>query len=108
MTDLAGRGPLGQKVKAERGTEAAKRHMENVARLPCVICGWFPVEVHHCISGRFGSRKASDFDTIPLCLLCHRGPEGIHSNKAAFEAAHGPDTDYLPRVAAMIKERTTT
>lgn len=33
--------------KAERGTKSAKAHMARVAKLPCVICGCRPVEVHH-------------------------------------------------------------
>ena len=73
--------------------------MGRVGELPCVICGAQPVERHHCISGRFSQRKASDFDTIPLCFNHHRGPEGIHTNKAAWEAEYSPDTDYLPIVA---------
>lgn len=98
MADLAGRPPLGQKPpKPERKTNAARAHMAYVASLPCCICGAFPVEVHHAISGRFGSRRASDFDTLPLCYNHHRGPDGIHTAKAAWEAAHGPDTAYIVR-----------
>lgn len=102
--NLAGRPPLGLKMpKPERGTAAARVHMARVAQLPCVICGNRDVEVHHCISARHGSRKRSDFDTIPLCVAHHRiGPEAIHQNKAAWEALHGPDTDFLPVVADML------
>ena len=78
--------------------------MARVAGLSCVLCGSGPVEVHHCISGRYGSRKASDFDTIPLCLHHHRGAIGIHADKARWEALHGPDTDYLPIVARMLND----
>lgn len=79
--------------------------MARVAQLACVICGARPVEVHHVISGRYGQRKASDLDTIPLCYLHHRGAEGIHTSKRAWEAAHGLDTDYLPIVARLVKEK---
>jgi hypothetical protein len=93
MTDP--RGPLGQKPpKPVRGSKG-KAHMAKVARLPCVICGAWPVEVHHVISGRYGRGKASDLDTIPLCYAHHRGPEGIHASKRAWEARHGMDYDYL-------------
>lgn len=106
--DFAGRGPVGLKEpKPVRGTKAAKDHMARVAALPCVICGYWPVEVHHCISGRYGQQKASDFDTIPLCYPCHQGPQGIHANKAAWEAVNGPDTDFLPVVADMLAGELT-
>ena len=103
MSNLGGRPPLGQKVpKPIRGTDAAKAHMARVAGLPCVICGSRPVEVHHCISGRYGSRKVSDFDTIPLCYDHHRGALGIHTDKSAWEAEHGPDTGFLDAVRRAI------
>jgi len=104
VSNLTGRGPLGQKAqKPERGTGAAKAHMAAVARLGCVCCGARPVSVHHCISGRYGSRKVSDFDTIPLCYDHHQGAGGIHQDKAAWEAGWGMDTDYLPLVAMLLK-----
>lgn len=105
--DLAGRGALGQKAaKPVRGTAEAKRHLARVAQLPCCACHRpGPSEVHHCISGRFGQRKASDMDTISLCPLCHRlGPDAIHQNKRAWEAAHGPDYGFLPLVSAWLNE----
>lgn len=106
MPDLLGRGPLGLKVgNPKRGTAEGRRHMAKVAAMPCVICGHPPPsQCHHCISGRYGQRKASDFETIPLCWLHHQGPEGIHANKRAWEDLHGPDTGFLPIVAAMIEK----
>ncbi len=108
MTFLArAKGPMGQKpVKPSKA--AGKAHMARVAQLNCVICGKEgPSEVHHCISGRYGQRKASDFDTIPLCYRDHRGPDGIHANKAAWEERNGPDTDFLPVVADMLAGQLT-
>ena len=77
--------------------------MAKVAQLPCIICGAWPVTVHHCISGRFSQRKASDFETVPLCHHHHQGADGIHTNKTAWEAKYGPDTGFLPLVADMVK-----
>ena len=103
MSNLTGRPALGQKApKPIRGTDAAKVHMARVAALPCVLCQSRPVEVHHCISGRYGSRKVSDFDTIPLCHDHHRGVNGIHADKTRWQWRYGNDTDYLPVVARMI------
>ena len=95
MSNLAGKPPLGQKTGNPKSTAAGKAHMAKVAQRPCVICGAWPVTVHHCISGRFGQRKASDFDTIPLCHFHHQGDDGIHTSKRAWEAKYGLDTDYL-------------
>lgn len=95
MADLAGRPPLGQKTGNPKPSAAGKAHMAEVAQRGCAICGARPVSVHHCISGRFGQRKASDFDTIALCHFHHQGADGIHTSKRAWEAKYGLDTDYL-------------
>jgi hypothetical protein len=55
----------------------AQQHMAEVARLPCAVCmlklsAWTPAEVHHVEHGR------SDWLTVPLCPVHHRGPTGIH------------------------------
>lgn len=103
--DLAGRGPIGPKPdKPIRGTAASKAHMKRVKKLPCVVCGKSgPSDAHHVISGRYGSAKASDFETISLCKAHHQhGPYAIHQDKTAWEEANGPDYGFLPIVAAML------
>jgi len=102
MTNLAHREPLGLKQpKPVRGTAEAKRHLARVKQLPCVICAAPPPsDAHHCFSGRYGSRKAIDFETIPLCKNCHQhGPSAIHNDKAGWAERYGNDYDYLPTVA---------
>jgi hypothetical protein len=100
------RAPLG--LKARPPSKAfGKLHMAKVARIPCVICGCWPVEVHHCISERFSQRKAWDTETIPLCVNHHRGPDGIHTDKAAWESKYGLDKNYLSTVADMIAGELT-
>lgn len=99
------REPLGLKQpKPVRGTAEAKRHLARVKQLPCVICAAPPPsDAHHCFSGRYGSRKASDFETIPLCKACHQhGPLAIHQDKAGWEMRNGFDYEYLPVVADML------
>ena len=121
MSNLAGKPPLGlndrdkpkepktrkpvRKVSRKREAylasqerEAGKAHMAKVASLPCVCCGYWPVEVHHCKSG--GPR--SDMRVIPLCHNHHRGPEGFHTQRETWEGLYGLDADYLPVVADMI------
>ena len=108
MSNLSGRGPLGLKAgKGKNGTAAGLEHMRRVKQLPCVICqAPPPSDAHHCISGRYGSRRASDFETIPLCKECHQdGPMAIHRAKESWERMHGPDTDYLPLVARWLNTK---
>lgn len=66
---------------------AGKRHMGRVAQLPCVLCGQSPVEVHHIRAGEVAGagQRGPDFLTIPVCTSCHRGPMGIHGNKAMLK-----------------------
>lgn len=99
--NLANRPPAGQKTQKQPRDRA---HMARVAELPCVICGKpGPSEVHHCICGRYGQRRASDRETIPLCIWCHRfGLEAIHSDKAGWIARNGNDFEFLPVVADML------
>ena len=100
MSNLAGLPPLGQKTGKPKKDTA---RLAEIARMGCEICGSRPIQVHHCISGRYSQRKAPDSDTIPLCWNHHLGPDGIHTNKAAWEAIHGPDHGFLPAVNARLK-----
>lgn len=74
----------------------SKAHMGKVAELGCIICrrnGYpdTPSEVHHIRTGTGAGRRSSDFDTIPLCFLHHRGSnEAIHvMGRKAWERFHG-------------------
>jgi hypothetical protein len=110
MAGLTRKTPL-RKVSAKRrayrasqdGQEALE-HMRQVKGLPCVICGSAPPsEAHHVICDRYGTRKANDFDTIPLCARHHReGPDAIHNGKASWVAKYGPDHAYLETVRRML------
>ena len=53
-------------------TAAEKAHMGRVAALGCCLCrryGWYgtPAEVHHIRTGTGAGKRASHYDTIPLC-----------------------------------------
>lgn len=87
--------------KPERGTARARRHMELVAQSPCVICGRWPVVVHHVIHDRHSQRRASDLDTIPLCPIHH---DALHADPAGWRAVHGPDHRFLALTRATIRE----
>jgi hypothetical protein len=118
--DLAGRPPLGPKPpKKPKGPrkpiprQSAKRkaylasdarveglaHMERVAALPCLVCGAWPVEVHHEDTPR------SDFNVLPLCPPHHRrefGPGAYHYSPKAFYALHGTSEGLLGKVSRIL------
>lgn len=59
-------------------TKAEKNHMDKVAQLPCAVCSRFGVHVHHIRTGIGMGRRATAFQTIPLCHEHHQGMTGIH------------------------------
>lgn len=90
--------------KARAYTPVAEReHMGRVASLGCCVCrnlgfGASPAEVHHLRTGTGAGRRASNFDTIPLCPNHHRlGGSGvaIHAGKQSFEARYGTELELL-------------
>lgn len=111
MNDFGDRGPMGLKEDVQRENPA---HMGRVAELPCVICEFFqmvqlsPTQVHHCIHGRYSSRRAPDEDTLPLCEGHHQGlldvtKLALHRHPERWEMTYGSDTDWLPRVKQKLK-----
>lgn len=102
MTNLANRPPLGLKPAKEAPDPA---RMAKVKQLPCVVCGAPPPsDAHHCICGRYGTRKAPDSMTIPLCKECHQdGPQAIHRGKASWIARNGNDFEFLDAVNEQIE-----
>ena len=108
-----------RKVSAKRaayrksGTgKLALLYMGLVKMLPCAVTGIpGPCDAHHPCHDRFGTRKASDFDTIPLSKPYHQdGPEAIHTNKSEWRDKHGPDHSYIEQtrqaVLDMVDQRT--
>lgn len=67
-----------------------REYMGKVAQLPCAICGVYGVHVHHIRTGIGIGRRASNFDTLPLCPEHHQGKSGIHGmGRKAWELHHG-------------------
>lgn len=99
------RVPLGLKegkgkTRRDPKTRAERKHMEAVAGLPCLVCGAWPVEVHHEGTPR------SNLRVLPLCPRHHRreyGPGAYHYSKGAFYAAHGSSEALLLRVSRMLR-----
>lgn len=93
-----------RKYRASKEGQEALVYMGKVKQLPCAVCGApAPSEVHHVIHGRYGSAKASDFDTIPLCSSCHRtGPDAIHRGKESWRKKFGNDYDYIKQTQKAV------
>lgn len=74
-------------------------HMGRVAMLPCLVCGAWPVEVHH------EGKPRCDKRVLPLCAPHHRrefGRGAYHYSPRAFYAAHGDSRLLLAKVADML------
>lgn len=99
--------PKKAKHRASQAGQAGAEHMLKVKALPCCVCGAPPPsDAHHVIHDRFGSRKSSDFDTIPLCEAHHQdGPLAIHNGKQRWREAYGPDHKYLDWTKKMLDKR---
>ena len=99
--------PASGKRRAYRASETGKLaslYMGLVKQLPCVICGEMGVDAHHVICDRYGARKSSDFDVIPLAPLYHRAdfPTGIHAGKETWREIWGADWLYIPATRAAV------
>jgi len=121
--NLLGKPPLGQKAPkppkkprkalprqskkrraylASDDRKAGLAHMQAVAGLCCLVCGVWPVEVHH------EGKPRSDMRCLPLCAAHHRrefGAGALHYSPRAFYALHGDSETLLKRVEAMLQRK---
>lgn len=83
-------------------TAAEKLHMARVAALGCVACrneglGVSPAIVHHIRTGQ-GRKRASDWDTFPLCPRHHLGYGiglSLHDGIKTWQAKFGTELELL-------------
>lgn len=81
--------------------------MAKIKELPCVLCSLLerpqeaPTEVHHIREGQGLAQRANDYLTVPLCVECHRGPNGIHGDRTYLRILKVTELDLL---AETIKE----
>jgi hypothetical protein len=64
-------------------TKAEREYLSRVADLGCILCKHLgyegtPAEIHHIRTGTGAGRRASHYDTLPLCPEHHRGQTGLH------------------------------
>lgn len=63
-------------------TKDEKDYLSRVVELGCAVCRRLgyddsPAEIHHIRTGQ-GRKRASHYDTVPMCFRHHRGNDGIH------------------------------
>lgn len=84
-----------------------------VAAMSCCICEEYglpqrsPTQVHHCIMGRYGTSRAPDSMTVPLCEGHHQGmfdtsKVALHREPDLWKREYGPDTDWISWVEARL------
>ena len=91
-------------------TNDERKHLARVAEIGCVLCNNLgiegsPAEIHHIRTGTGAGRKASHYETIPLCPAHHRtSNEALHvMGRKAFERYHGvTELELLARVRELI------
>jgi len=95
-------------VKGKTRTKAEKAHQDAVAGLGCYCCNkmgifndW--VSIHH-VDGR--TKPGAHMKVIPLCSPHHdyHQPEGLHANKARWEAKWGKQEQILIELQGMLDE----
>lgn len=87
---------------AKSATAKEKRHLNKVASMGCIVCcnlglGETPAEIHHIGNGTM-SKRASNYEAIPLCPIHHRtGGYGlaVHSGRKVWESAFGTEQELL-------------
>lgn len=93
-------------------TRTEAEYLRRVAELGCIVCanmGFYgaPAEIHHVRFNQGLAQRASDLDTIPLCLMHHRtGGYGIaiHAGKKAFEENFGTEQELLKQVKDALSD----
>jgi|TARA_R110000744_G_scaffold91932_2_gene178212 hypothetical protein len=87
-----------------KATEKEKKYMGRVAEMNCMLCNTHPVEVHHIREGQGMSQRASHYLTVPLCPSCHRGPVGVHGDKAMMKVQKIDELDMLAMTIAALND----
>lgn len=91
-----------QEPDTSRATPAELEHLGRVKGLRCVLCTRLLLsqdsltEVHHLRTEQGGAQRASHFLAAALCgERCHRGPHGIHGDRALLRQAQCTEIDLL-------------
>ena len=91
---------------------AERQHLGKVASIGCIACykqgtPGTQAEIHHPRAGNGMGKKASHYDSIPLCPMHHRGTAGlsvpsIHGSKNRFIEEFGTEAELLELTKTLI------
>jgi hypothetical protein len=78
-------------------TKTEREWMSKVAQMPCVVCGSWPVQVHHAGTGAGGRRD--HMKVLPVCFDHHQGKNGIHTlGRKKWQGIYGTETELLEKL----------
>lgn len=80
-----------------------REHLEKVAQQPCMVCGAWPVQVHHIETGM--GRKKDHLRVISLCYRHHQGEDGLHTiGRKAWVQRYGREVDLMAKMLERMSE----
>lgn len=87
-------------------------HLATIREMPCVLCEALgrsqvhPTEAHHVRIWEGAAQRAHDELAVPLCGEdCHRGPNGVHGDKALLLIAKVDEGDLLAMTVRKLMGR---
>ena len=83
-----------------------KKRFNELSEYGCCICRR-PAEIHHLIGFAYRGigQKATDENTIPLCVEHHRGAQGIHHlGLKTWEKAYGKQDYHLETIDNILRK----
>jgi hypothetical protein len=89
------------------------KHIARVRAMNCCICEEYGLpqlsatQAHHCIHGRYSTRRTPDRMAIPICEGHHQGDfdtskVALHREPAKWKRLYGPDTNWISWVEARL------
>jgi len=77
-------------------TKAEKAYHAKVAELPCAACGAEPPSLVHHKTGAGMGLKASHWNVMPLCPMCHQyGKNAVHASLKNFTKIYGSQDEMI-------------
>ena len=98
------------KPRSKKANKAEREHMGRVADLGCIVCinenlGPTPACCHHIRHQVGAGRRASHFQTLPLCPAHHQyGGYGVayHAGPVVWQEKYGTELELLAQVQEML------
>lgn len=86
-------------------SKALRMYLDTAKGLTCHLCGGQPVDLHHPREGQGMSQRASDWLVVPLCVYCHKGPHGVHGDRAMMYIKKTTELDMVADTIERVFEK---